>query len=110
MEQEGLSCTLPGSELVQRIEEWRQVAAQARSRTLGRNSVVAVYPLEKELRSKLDRLIEAEKDCCSFMTFDVNEADDQLIVELSVPEQMRHVLPLMLELTGAESNTISGGR
>src|SRR5688572_1706045 len=102
MELEGLACTLSGPELVQRIHEWREIASRALSRTVEGNSVVTIYPLEDELRRELDRLIEAEKDCCSFMTFEVAEGKNELVVKLSVPNEMRHVLALMLEMAGGK--------
>ena len=37
------------------------------------------------------------------MVFAMRETDGQLVVELSVPEEMRNLLVLMLELTAADS-------
>ena len=82
---EGLSCTLGGPELVQRIDEWRQVAARATSRTLTGNTVVSVYPRDPALLGELRRLIEAEKDCCSFMHFEIDERSDDVVVISASP-------------------------
>jgi len=102
MEIHDLSCTLSGPELIQRIQEWRRVAARAKSRTLESNAVVSTYPPDPALLSELRRLIEAEKECCSFMEFQINETSEDVIVHLRVPEEMKHVLALMVGLTTDE--------
>ena len=99
METQDLACTLASDELVQRIQDWRAVAVHAKSRTVTDSGVVSIYPLDSKVTSELQRLIEAEKDCCSFMDFEMTEAEGNLVVELRVPPDMKHVLALMLGLT-----------
>jgi hypothetical protein len=91
-----LACTLSGPELVQRIQDWRQVASQATSRTVGEKGIVSVYPRKPELIGELRRLIHAEAECCAFMEFQLSEMGDEVVVELRVPDEMSHVLPMLL--------------
>jgi hypothetical protein len=100
---DGLECSLSTAELIQRIQEWREITRHALSRRVEGSSLLSAYPADEDLTIELRRLIEAEKDCCSFMVFAMRETVGQLVVELSVPEEMRHLLVLMLELTAADS-------
>ena len=99
MEITELSCRLSGPELVERIQEWRRVASQVISRTVNETSIISVYPSDAEVMTELQRLIEAEKECCSFMDFQIKEEEEHIVVELRVPREMSHVLAMMLELT-----------
>lgn len=109
MDIRGLGCALTGPELLQRVNDWRQVAAQAKSRMLQGNTVISVYPQDPVLVAELERLIEAERNCCSFMKFEITESPTEILVELRVPEEMRHVLTLMIGLaTDAASLTTEG--
>ena len=102
MDSQGLSCTLAGPELLERIQDWRKVAARAKSRSLKDNAVVSVYPRDPALLGELRRLIDAEKDCCSFMEFRIEETADEAVVHLHVPEEMQHVLGMMIGLATGE--------
>jgi hypothetical protein len=91
-----LACSLSGPELSQRIREWSEVAARARSRYVEKDRIVSIYPPDEGLRKELRRLIDAEAQCCSFMEFDVAEEPDQVVVELRVPHDMSEALAVML--------------
>ncbi len=96
VDQPELSCTLTGPELAARVEEWRRVTAQAKTRTLEGTRAVSVYPNDPDLLDQLRRLIDAEKDCCSFMEFRIEESHDEVVVHLEVPEEMKEVLGAMV--------------
>ena len=91
-----LACTLEGPELMQRVQDWRALATRATGRSFEGNTVIATYPRDAELIAELRRLIEAEKDCCSFMQFSVEEISEAVTVRLRVPEEMKHLLGLMV--------------
>ena len=101
MEAQNLSCTLRGPELLERFQEWKRVASRAESRVVQDNALIAVYPADPPLLAELRRLIEAEKDCCAFLAFHVEEKGDRAIVRMEVPEGMEEVLTLMM--AGVES-------
>src|SRR4029450_7474861 len=44
-----LACTLDGPDLVNRIEEWREVVARAKTRRVEDGRVVAVYPKDAQI-------------------------------------------------------------
>lgn len=95
---EPLACTLSGSELGERIMEWRHIASHATSRHVEKGRVVSTYPPDRRLLQQLRRLIAAEAQCCPFMRFNVEERPDQVEVELRVPDDMSEVLAVMLGL------------
>lgn len=96
MDGRDLSCSLEGPELLARIQDWKKLAARARTRSLEGNGVVSVYPKDSALLAELNRLIEAEKECCSFMEFRVQEGPEEIVVRLEVPKEMAHMLELMV--------------
>ena len=82
------ACSLPGPELLDRIEAWRDVVARATSRGIENDRVVAVYPKDARLLGRLRELVAAEAECCSFLLFDVEETPDAIVTELRLPEGM----------------------
>ncbi|MFN2524847.1 MAG: hypothetical protein ABR505_01060 [Actinomycetota bacterium] len=97
------ACTLAGPELLQRIQEWRKVAARAKSRTMTGNVVMSAYPRDPGLVAELHRLAEAEKECCPFMEFQIDEGPEEVLVRLDVPEGMQHLLGLIVGLATNEA-------
>jgi hypothetical protein len=49
------------------------------------------------VRSELDRLIESERRCCSFLEFAVEEAEGELLVGVSGPPQARPLIGRLFE-------------
>ena len=82
------ACSLQGPDLVDRIDAWREVVARATSRGVENDRVVAVYPKDPQLLSRLRELVAAEAECCSFLLFDVEETPDAIVTELRLPEGM----------------------
>jgi hypothetical protein len=78
-------CRLDGPDLVDRIDAWREVTKLATVRRVEGDRVVAVYPNDAQLLSRLRELIAAEAECCSFLRFDVDETPDAIVTELRLP-------------------------
>jgi hypothetical protein len=55
----------------------------------------------EEVRARLWPLIEAERRCCSFLEFDVEVGDDDLLVEVGGPPTARHLIDRLFELDPA---------
>jgi hypothetical protein len=83
-----LVCRLDGPDLLDRIEAWREVVQRARTRAVEGDRVVAVYPNDAQLLTRLRELIAAEAECCSFLRFDVDETPDAIVTELRLPEDL----------------------
>ncbi|HYV60916.1 MAG TPA: hypothetical protein VFA62_12670 [Acidimicrobiia bacterium] len=96
-----LACSLDGTALTQRLDDWRQVMARATTRRVEEGRVVASYPKDPELRDRLRELIALERECCSFLQFDVDERPDEIVTELRLPEELGEATrALVLEAFG----------
>ena len=85
---QSFSCSLQGSELLDRVEAWQDVVTQATRTGVENDRVVAVYPKDARLLGRLRELVAAEAECCSFLLFDVEETPDAIVTELRLPEGM----------------------
>lgn len=96
------SCSLDQSALSTRLAAWRRVAAQGRTVEVGENRVVAAYPRRKAILDDLQALVAAEAECCSFLTFTIEERGDEIVSELSYPSDIPAPLRAFIaELTSA---------
>lgn len=86
------TCSLDGSELVDRARAWQDVLSRALSRETYEGRVLSIYPSEPALLQRLRRLIAAEAECCSFLNFTVTEGPTETIVELTFPPEAREVV------------------
>jgi hypothetical protein len=102
--EEALACSLNGPELGERLKEWRKVSSQATSRHAEKGRMVSTYPPNASILEQLRRLIAAETECSPFMQFNIEEAPDQVVVELRVPDEMSETLSGMLGLVTEPSS------
>ena len=80
-----LACSLDDTELAARLDAWGQVVVRATTRRVEDGRIVAAYPNDPELRDRLRELIALERECCSFLRFDVEERPDVIVTELRFP-------------------------
>jgi hypothetical protein len=95
-----LICTLDDRSLAVRGAEWRTLFAEASSREAIEEGARLVFPADVSLQERLQHLIEAESECCAWMTFDVAEVGEQVVVTVSGPPDTRAALAV----------TFAGGR
>jgi len=81
-----LACSLDDTELAARLDAWRTVVRRATTCRVEDGRIVAGYPNEPQLRDRLQELIALERECCSFLHFDVEERPDVIVTELRLPE------------------------
>lgn len=89
---DGPACTLAPRALEDRIRDWQSLAARALTRESGDGRVRATYPNRPEVAQRLAELIDAEKECCSFLVFEVQERGSVLEVELRYPADFAPLL------------------
>lgn len=85
-------CTLDGADMIERVNAWRAVSAQAVSREVHRDRIRSVYPPDPELTAALKDLIAAEAICCSFLNFTLQEEAERTVVELTFPPEARSLV------------------
>ena len=91
-----VACTLPPTALDERIRAWRELGSEALHRVREPGRVVSTYRNTPETARRLARLVDAERDCCSFLHFSRHEQDGVIVVELRYPLQFAPMLDAIL--------------
>jgi hypothetical protein len=98
-----IACSLDGdgqAKRLQEIAELRQRALlEARETPAGLRMRFSARP---GIREELEQLIEIESRCCSFLRFELDCSDEELVLEVGGPEQARPLIEGMFGFTGAE--------
>ncbi|HWC14219.1 MAG TPA: hypothetical protein VG929_06460 [Actinomycetota bacterium] len=89
---EPTGCTLGSDELVERVSAWRDITSHAISRHVEADRVTSVYPKDADLLARLQRLIAAEASCCSFLKFTIEQRAEDILVQLTFPEDARRLV------------------
>jgi hypothetical protein len=84
------ACTLEDEELATRRADWRALEARALIRAETRpDGRLLVYGGGEDTAQALEWLIEAERQCCSFLNFKIDAAGDEVRVTVTMPPQAR---------------------
>ena len=94
---EPIACNLSSPDLSDRVAAWRSLGAQALRRTAEPGRVVSTYPKHPELAGALTELIEAERECCPFLEFEVREQESEIEVELRYPPEFGAMVATVLD-------------
>jgi hypothetical protein len=94
---ERATCSLSPNALSERRGAWRSLIAQALDRRVEPGRVLSTYPKGLEIARSLAQLVEAEKDCCPFLEFDIRESDSTIEVELRYPPEFAATLASVLD-------------
>ena len=86
-----IACSLDATDLAQRQEDMR---AAGRDALLGARIELRFAPAA---RGALESIVEAESRCCAFLTMDVSEADDELVLTVTGPRGAEVVLAGMVQ-------------
>lgn len=81
-----IACSLPSDDLQARLREWddlRKAALIAES-TEG-NVTTTIWDRLEGVATRLNRLVDAERQCCSFLGFDLREDEDEIRLETTFP-------------------------
>lgn len=89
------ACTLSPTEVVERVAQWKAVAAEVLGRRSEPGKVVSVYPRRDDVTANIRKLIEAEARCCPFLSFDLREGKDMVEVELRYPPELEPVINII---------------
>jgi hypothetical protein len=94
---ERATCSLSLNALSERRGAWRTLMAQALHRRVEPGRVLSTYPNGPKVARSLAQLVEAEKDCCPFLEFDIRESDSTIEVELRYPPEFAAMLASVLD-------------
>jgi hypothetical protein len=81
-----LACTLDQHDLALRRARWtRLVSAALHERTPHASGVRLRFHGSAAVEAELDELIRSERECCSFATWSLQRAGDDVLLEVSAP-------------------------
>ena len=88
-----IACTLTPANQKTRLEEWRELRHDALL-SESRDDLVwtTLWRGDADVRARLEALIEGERDCCSFLTFEVEDADDAIRLRTVFPPSAEGML------------------
>jgi hypothetical protein len=73
-----VACSLSAADQRDRMDEWRSLLARAESREPLSTGMRYRFPLD--LTEDVRALAAAEQECCSFLRFDLTQADNSLVL------------------------------
>jgi hypothetical protein len=77
-------CSLGSAERTERLRDWEALRADALiSEHLTGDTTVVVLERSADVTRRLQALIEAEKECCSFLRLHVTEDADRITVQIT---------------------------
>ena len=91
-----IACTLEPSDQNARIEEWRELRRDALIEET-RDGAVSTTLWERRagVLERLEQLVEAERDCCSFLDFHLEQEDSIVRLQTTFPPGGEAVLDLV---------------
>ena len=79
-----VACTLGPLDGRQRVDDWRRLAAAAGvGRQLAGRTLTLRFRALPGVQQELDRLVDAERDCCAFLGWELTESAAELHVHVT---------------------------
>ena len=78
-----IACSLSASELPARLAEMAAIGSDA---LLGVDDGALHFRNDERTRERLEAIVAAESECCSFLGFDLREQADHLELRVAAPE------------------------
>ncbi|OII69610.1 MULTISPECIES: heavy metal-responsive transcriptional regulator [unclassified Streptomyces] len=87
-----VACTLGGTELGERTEQWRTLVAKAEQRKDIEDGVQLSFPPDADLAGQIAALAAAEQGCCAFFDFTLHLTPAALQLDVRAPESAAGML------------------
>jgi len=87
-----VACTLDGALMGDRIQEWRDLVAEAVAREPLPQGLRLTFPADPDLAARISRLAMDELDCCAFYSFTVDLSPRTLTLTIRAPDEAAGVL------------------
>ena len=88
-----LFCTLPSVDLAERVTAWDVLARRALvGMSRGADSATFRFRQDADVEQELRRLLDLERDCCSVLSWDLVEAEGNLVVTITGPGELATML------------------
>jgi len=98
-----VACTLGANDGAQRMQRWEALSVKGRpsARRSGHQLVVAYRP-EPGVRKELEALAVAERQCCSFVSWDVTQEADEVVLRVAADPGSPDDVAAIAALFGAD--------
>lgn len=88
-----IACTLTPGDQKTRLQQWRELRRDGLIRESREGLVwTTLWRADDDIRSRLDKLIEGENECCPFLTFEVEDGDDVVRLRTLFPPSAERML------------------
>jgi hypothetical protein len=95
-----IACALDAAEGELRLTQWRRVGEHARLTVqLAAHKLVVTY--QPQVLAQLRELVQAERGCCSFLDWSLEESSDQVALTIRSDENGEPALRRLADLFGA---------
>jgi len=95
-----IACTLDASDGAHRLARWRALSARDAPRVAREaDALLVAYPAGRGVREELEVLAAAERRCCSFAQWEVEQDGDRVILRI---RSHAHGLAAIASLFGVE--------
>jgi len=79
------ACTLGPDELRERVAQWRELAADELERRVEGAGLTVRYRASPDVARRLRWLVDAERRCCPFLSFELGEEGDAIRMVVTAP-------------------------
>ena len=97
-EPQPIACTLEGTAVDDRVQEWRRVLSNATGRAPVDGGVALRFDLDPAIAAAVADLAAREQGCCAFFEFTLRLVTGSLWLEVRAPED---ALPIVHSLFGS---------
>jgi hypothetical protein len=91
-----IACTLAPGEFKDRLA-WIAELTRNALRGYERHDLILVLKYVPEAAERVNEMVRREKNCCSFLTFDVRQHSDEIRLTIKAPEEARIAADMLFE-------------
>ena len=96
-----MACTLTAGDGAARMRRWEALSAKGRpSATRSGHVLVVPYQPGPGIRKELEELAAVERECCSFVGWDVIQDEDHVVLRVAADPRTPHDISLLAGLFG----------
>jgi hypothetical protein len=110
LEQPRIACCLSGGDYQRRVAWIERLTSEA-LRSSARDDPVLPLLYAPEAAGEVQKMVEQERICCAFLTFDLDERADAVCVTITAPEAARDSADILFGqfLAGRRAHPIGSG-
>jgi hypothetical protein len=91
-----IACTLTVGDYTERLAQIAKLARDA-LRSHERDGLVLRLRYDATAADRVEKMVRRERDCCAFLTFDLDQEGEEIAVTISAPEEARVAAETLFE-------------